>query len=462
MHSVIARLPARDHLTRRRGLAASFDGDARSALWSFAPRVPTLHAVRPTKGAHASKSPSRSARSLGAFVAREHRRTRFRTASPARLTRLSDTCAAWTREPGARPCHLGLEGGRPRAGHPDVRAGSLALAAGETFRVSPSRTESVSTPMSAFARSSGNRRIALDGDATETLAPVRSSSRPPPRVTAGRPSFELGRACPAALFTLPGVAIEDAFRPTSALRTNTTQHPCLVCSRCRDRPARAGEGPSRSEACASCSLSTRTPRGVASITLGALRRERVHRGARGPPMRSETGDTRASRRANRWASRSRSRGGVFVRSTRSNRPRPWRLCRLLRSRPQPANRPGLETKAAEIESACSSRERGPRSLDPRRLPSPRATHTPSTRSRTYTGCAASLSLDRSRDEDRSSERDRPSVHRLAGRGAYALRSSRRLGALRWGRTVDTELPFTRFWTRPPGLSARAAPMGALL
>lgn len=51
MHSVIARLPARDHPTKI--AFAIFDGDARSALRSLAPRVPTLLAVSRPKARHA-------------------------------------------------------------------------------------------------------------------------------------------------------------------------------------------------------------------------------------------------------------------------------------------------------------------------------------------------------------------------------------------------------------------------
>jgi hypothetical protein len=68
-----------------------------------------------------------------------------------------------------------------------------------------------------------------------------------------------------------------------------------------------------------------TPRSMARAT----RREGVHRKARGPPMRSEAGGTRVSRRANRRANRSRSRGECSS-FTHPMRLRPGCLCRLLR------------------------------------------------------------------------------------------------------------------------------------
>jgi hypothetical protein len=55
MHSVIARLPARDHLAKI--ARAIFADDARSALWSLAPRVPTLLAVSRPKARHALAEP---------------------------------------------------------------------------------------------------------------------------------------------------------------------------------------------------------------------------------------------------------------------------------------------------------------------------------------------------------------------------------------------------------------------
>lgn len=56
MHSVIARLPARDHLVRR-SLSRFSTDDARSALRSPAPRVPTLLAVSRPKARHALVEP---------------------------------------------------------------------------------------------------------------------------------------------------------------------------------------------------------------------------------------------------------------------------------------------------------------------------------------------------------------------------------------------------------------------
>lgn len=117
MHSVVASLPARDHLTRRER-ERFLRGDACSALWSSAPRVPTLRVV-PHECVHAWKSHSKSIRPLSAVVAREHQRRRFRNRSASCVRAPFDARPLWTRESRSATLHPGLGGARPRTKHPD-------------------------------------------------------------------------------------------------------------------------------------------------------------------------------------------------------------------------------------------------------------------------------------------------------------------------------------------------------
>jgi hypothetical protein len=185
------------------------------------------------------------------------------------------------------------------------------------------------------------------GDVLETPAPFRSSSRSPRASPRKRTSFELGRACPKTLLTSKGVAIRDAYRPTSALRTNQLRvSTCLVCSRRGDQPIFTGNLPRVRGL-----RLVLPPRGVQ--TRDPLRpetKERAPTGS-GPSDASETGDPRASRRANRWVSRSKSRVGIVRPSTSSSRPHPGRLCRLPRfPRRSVTDRTEL-SKAAKTASA---------------------------------------------------------------------------------------------------------------
>jgi hypothetical protein len=208
----------------------------------------------------------------------------------------------------------------------------------------------------------------------------------------------------------------DALRSSSALRTNpTSRTSCLVCSQ-RGNPKRLSP-PNfpRSEACASCPLSATLIRGPLSRRVDpisrAIRREGVHRKARGPPMRSEAGGTRVSRRADRRANRSRSRGECSSLHA-FEATAPW----VSLSPPSPRSRSGFHrtgsrTKAAEIESACAlvKADRTPfRSETPSIVKS--LTH-PRTRRTTYASRTAFVEKPcgvffwkrgRSRDEDRPS------------------------------------------------------------
>lgn len=92
-----------------------------------------------------------------------------------------DARTVWTREPGARPRLSGLGRDRPRARHPDD-VSTRPRSQPRDFPSHTIRTVSASTPTRLARVRSSFVTPPWVGDASETLAPVRSSSRSPARV----------------------------------------------------------------------------------------------------------------------------------------------------------------------------------------------------------------------------------------------------------------------------------------
>jgi hypothetical protein len=159
MHSVIARLPARDHLTRSR-LAPS--STATPAPLFGAPRRgcrPSSRCPRPKTRAHAGRAlhersdlwvPSSLTSTDAAFR---------RTASSVRAP--FDVRPFFTREPGARPRLSGLGSDCPRTRHPDdvsIRPRSQSV---KRLPESPDPHRVGFDTDAAFARSFRHRSIAM-------------------------------------------------------------------------------------------------------------------------------------------------------------------------------------------------------------------------------------------------------------------------------------------------------------
>lgn len=126
-----------------------------------------------------------------------------------------------------------------------------------------------------------------------------------PRVTA--------RACIVrARSRVSGNAVHVLGRRGRVMRSDRRLHsepinfeePCASCAPDAEAYRFAPEGPSRTEACASCSLRAAFRRATPSRPRTE---ERSSKGS-GPVDGSEIGGTRVSRRADRWVTRSRSRG----------------------------------------------------------------------------------------------------------------------------------------------------------
>jgi hypothetical protein len=177
---------------------------------------------------------------------------RIRVASSDRAP--FDSRPVSTHEPGARPCFSGLRRTRPRARHPDFVSDSPALAIRSTSRVDEPSTESASTPTRlARVRSSFVTPPWL-GDASETLAPVRSSSRSPSRVIVMVIAVRARSRVSESAVHAFGRRDRDALRPTSALRTIQLREPRASCAPGAEITRFDPRNLPRAEACASCSL----------------------------------------------------------------------------------------------------------------------------------------------------------------------------------------------------------------
>jgi len=193
----------------------------------------------------------------------------------------------------------GLEEARPRTKHPDfvsVRPRSQPVRLPE----SPDPHRIGFEPDSACARSIGPGCTAVG---RRCLRSSRTSSPvflPAPRVTA--------KACIVrARSRVSGNAVHVLGRRGRVMRSDRRLHSepihfraslCLVCSRRRNLPICTG-GPSRTEACASCSPRAAFRRATPSRPRT---RERSPKGS-GPVDGSKAGGSRVSRRANRWVTR---------------------------------------------------------------------------------------------------------------------------------------------------------------
>lgn len=285
MHSVVASLPARDHPVRRER-ERFLRGDACSALWSSAPRVPTLRVV-PHRCVHAWKSHSKSNRPLSAVVAREHRRRRFRNRSASCARAPFDARPLWTRESRSATLHPGLGGARPRTKHPDFVSASPALAA-LRLPESPDPHRIGFEPDSACARSIGPGCTAVVRRCLRSSRTCSPVFLPAPRVTA--------RACIVrARSRVSGNAVHVLGRRGRVMRSDRRLHsepinfeePCASCAPDAEASRFAPEGPS--------SIARLAPRAHparrSDARLPPVRgRKSVHRRARGPSMGARSGE----------------------------------------------------------------------------------------------------------------------------------------------------------------------------
>jgi hypothetical protein len=289
---------------------------------------------------------------------------RIRVASSDRAP--FDSRPVSTHEPGARPCFSGLRRTRPRARHPDFVSDSPALAIRSTSRVDGPSTESASTPTRLARVRSSSVTPPWLGDASETLAPVRSSSRSPSRVIVRVIAVRARSRVSESAVHAFGRRDRDALRPTSALRTIQLREPRASCAPGAEITRFDPRNLPRAEACASCSLFAAYIREPFSAACEASR-ARTPEGSGPADAERDQGNARFTTREPPGESIEIA-WGLFVRSRESSKA-PWMP---LSPPPRAAAitlRIGASHEGRRDRFGARARESYARLFDPRHLPS---------------------------------------------------------------------------------------------